>query len=178
MNEYQLARNLGIFSLGLGLAEILAPRQIARLIGIDEQHETTLQLLGLREVASGLGIMQGKPAYFLWSRVAGDIMDLGLLGAALDSERSNRRRVKDAMLAVAAVTALDLLASALHTRSFEDPAWRDERPMEGRGAISRDDPKSLRASTDEVMSRHQPHSSDGRSSEQTMSPVPNVEAGF
>jgi hypothetical protein len=176
MNEYQLARNLGIFSIGLGLAEILAPRQIARLIGIGEGHETTLQLLGVREVASGLGIMQGRPAYFLWSRVAGDIMDLGLLSAALDTD-CDRRRVRDAMVAVAAVTAIDLLASALHTRRFEDPAWRDERPMESRGAISREDPKSLRASTDETMSRYQPHTSDG-SPEHTMPPVPSVEAGF
>src|SRR5687768_10776198 len=75
MNEYQLARNLGAFSIGLGLAEILFPRQLARLIGVSEEHDKTLLLLGLREMASGLGIMQGKPAYFLWSRVAGDIMD-------------------------------------------------------------------------------------------------------
>ena len=178
MNENQLARNLGVFSVGLGLAEILAPRQIARLIGIGEEHEATLRILGLREVASGFGIMQGKPAYFLWSRVAGDIMDLGLLSAALNSGRSNRRRVQDAMLAVAAVTAVDILASALHTCSFEDPAWRDERPMKSKGAISRDDSNSLRATTDEAVSRHQPHSSDGQPSEYPVPPVPSVEAGF
>ena len=93
MNEYQLARNLGTFSVGLGLAELFAPRHVARLIGLGEGHEKTLQLLGLREIASGVGILQGKPAYFLWSRVAGDIMDLGLLGAALNSDQGDRTRM-------------------------------------------------------------------------------------
>jgi hypothetical protein len=138
MNEYQLARNLGVFSLGLGLAELLVPRQVARLIGIGEEHEKTLQLLGLREIASAVGIMQGKPSYFLWSRVAGDIMDLGLLSAALNSDRSDRRRVEGALAAVAAVTVVDIIASALHTRNFVEPGWRDERPVSDRAGISRE----------------------------------------
>jgi hypothetical protein len=135
MNEYQLARNLALVSVGLGVAELVMPRQVARLIGVSEEHERTLQLLGMREIASGLGIMQGKPAYFLWSRVAGDIMDLSLLGAALNSARSHRPRVQGAIAAVAAVTIVDLLASLLHTRSFEQPEWRDPRPMESRRGI-------------------------------------------
>ena len=174
MNESQLARTLGIFGLGLGLVEILAPRRIARLIGIGEEHETTLQLLGLREIASGLGIVQGEPTYFLWSRVAGDIMDLGLLGSFLNADRGNRsRRVQYAMVAAAAVTAADILATVLHTRSTKGPASRDERPMERRGAISREDLK--RASADEPMSQR---SQGQSSSERTLPPVPNVDAGI
>src|SRR5687767_7725927 len=130
MNEYQLARTLGVFSIGLGLAELFAPRQVARLIGVDEENGKTLQLLGLREIASGVGIMQGKPAYFLWSRVAGDIMDLGLLSTTLNSQRSDRTRVGGAIAAVAAVTVIDILASTLLSRDFTDPRWRDSRPME------------------------------------------------
>jgi hypothetical protein len=155
MNEYQLARNLSLFSLGLGLAELVAPRSVARLIGVSEEHEKMLQLLGLREIASGLGIMQGKPAHFLWSRVAGDIMDLTLLASVLNSNRSDRQRVEAAIVAVATVTAVDIIASVQHTRRFEDPSWRDRRPMESRGAISREDPAALRASADEAMQRYQ-----------------------
>lgn len=155
MNEYQLARNLSLLSLGLGVAELVAPRAVARLIGIDEEHERTLQLLGLREIASGLGIMQGNPGYFLWSRVAGDIMDLTLLGTALNSDRSDRKRVEAAIVAVGLVTVVDLMASVQHTRGSEDPRWRDERPMESRGAISREDPVALRASADEAMQQYQ-----------------------
>lgn len=153
MNEHQLARNLAAFSVGLGLAELLAPRAVARLIGVSEEHEKTLQLLGLREIASGLGIMQGKPPYFLWSRVAGDLMDLSFLGAALKSPRNDHRRVESAMIAVAGVTVLDILASVLQSRRYEEPGWRDRRPLESRGAISREDPVQLRASTEKAMKR-------------------------
>jgi hypothetical protein len=156
MKEHQLARNLAIFSLGLGAAELFAPRQVARLIGISEGHERTLQLLGLREIASGLGIMQGKPAYFLWSRVAGDIMDLALLGAAMKSGQSNRRRLEGAMFAVAAVTVADILASVLHSRDHTEPHWRDRRPMSTRAGISRDESRSLRSSDVGATSRDQP----------------------
>ena len=35
-NGQMLAKGLGVFSLGLGLAEVTAPRAIARLIGVDD----------------------------------------------------------------------------------------------------------------------------------------------
>jgi hypothetical protein len=154
MKEQTLARNIAVFSLGLGLAELLAPRKVARLIGVSEDHERTLQLLGLREIASGLGIMQGKPGVFLWSRVAGDIMDLSLLGAALKSPQSDKRRVNTAIAAVVGVTVLDVVASALCSRSHAEPGWRISEPESYRGAISREDPAALRAASDEAM-RHQ-----------------------
>ncbi len=53
------ARGLGWFSIGLGLAEIGAPRSLARLIGISDDDETrnTMFALGLREITSGIGIL-------------------------------------------------------------------------------------------------------------------------
>ena len=52
-------RALGWFSIGLGLAEIGAPRALARLIGIsdDEEVRNTMFALGLREITSGIGIL-------------------------------------------------------------------------------------------------------------------------
>jgi hypothetical protein len=79
--------------------------------------------------------------------VAGDIMDLSLLGAALNSSRSERPRVQGAIAAVAAVTIVDLLASILHTRSFAQPEWRDPRPMESRRGINPGIGASLAASS-------------------------------
>jgi hypothetical protein len=151
MNAYSLARNLAVCSHGLGFAELLAPRKVARMIGVSSDHEKTLQMLGLREIASGLGIMQGKPAYFLWSRVAGDIMDLSLLGAAMRSGRNNQRRLQCAIATVVGVTVLDILASVLHSREYAEPGWRDRRPMSSRGAIERGDPVALRENADQVM---------------------------
>src|SRR5919206_4541797 len=61
MNAEQLARGLGYFSLGLGLSELLAPRAIAKISGLDEKDTGVIRLMGLREIFHGLGIFaQGR----------------------------------------------------------------------------------------------------------------------
>ena len=137
MNQQSLARNIAAFSIGLGLAELLAPRKVARLIGVSEDHERLLQAMGLREIVSGLGIMQGKSSRFLWGRVAGDAMDLALLAAARRAQRNDPHRIGIAMAAVAGITALDIVASLLHSRGYARPEWRDPRPMSARGGLMR-----------------------------------------
>jgi uncharacterized membrane protein len=106
------ARGLGWFSIGLGLAQIGAPRTVARLIGIndDEEIRNTMFALGLREITSGIGILaRPRPGGWVWSRVGGDLMDLALLSKALKSEDNDRGRVAAATAAVLGVTALDFL---------------------------------------------------------------------
>src|SRR4051794_4635411 len=105
------SRALGLFSLGLGTAQIAAPRAVAQLIGLrpGAASQVLLRLVGVREVAAGVGILtQRRPAGLLWARVAGDIMDLALLGNALRSDHANRQRVGAAMAAVTGVAAADL----------------------------------------------------------------------
>jgi uncharacterized membrane protein len=113
--SHGLARALGWFSVGLGLAELAAPRRLARLIGLAERPEERLLLLralGVRELASGAGILAGRrPTGWLWSRVAGDAMDLGLLGRGLRLPDADARRVTMATAAVAGVTALDVFCA-------------------------------------------------------------------
>jgi len=105
----QLARGLGWFSIGLGLAEVLAPGAVARLTGV--RNKEILQFHGLREIACGLGILRSpRPAGWLWARVAGDALDLATLGA--DSDRRDVGSPGMAALAVAGVTALDVLCAS------------------------------------------------------------------
>ncbi|HEY0320124.1 MAG TPA: SRPBCC family protein [Pyrinomonadaceae bacterium] len=111
----RLARGLGWFSIGLGLAELLAPRGIARVAGV-RGNTTLIRLLGLREIAHGIAIFTqdnktGKPAEAVWSRVAGDALDLACLGAAFASPKTNKGRVAFATANVLAVTALDVLCA-------------------------------------------------------------------
>jgi hypothetical protein len=104
----RLAQGLGWFSIGLGLAEIVAPRGLASLIGV-RHHPVLFRLLGVREMVSGVGILANpRPAGWVWSRVAGDMMDLSLLGAALGSSAQPGRTVA-ATAAVIGVAAVDLL---------------------------------------------------------------------
>ena len=82
---------LGWFSIGLGLAELVAPRQVARLIGADEDDATTHAVLmgtGVRELVCGLGLLsKSRPATWAWARVAGDVMDIALLGYVWNANR-------------------------------------------------------------------------------------------
>lgn len=107
----QLARALGWFSIGLGLAELLAPRQLARMIGTGDHH-TVMRTLGLREIAAGLAVLsQPRSATPLWTRVADDAMDLALLTAALASPRADRAKLAGATAAVVGVTLLDVICA-------------------------------------------------------------------
>lgn len=109
-----LASALGWFSIALGLAEFASPRAVARLIGIERptlEQATVLRGFGLREMAAGIGILgRPQPAGWLWSRVAGDVMDLAFLGANFGMRGVRRDRLTAATAAVLGVTALDVIA--------------------------------------------------------------------
>ncbi|MES2535701.1 MAG: SRPBCC family protein [Pseudomonadota bacterium] len=111
-----LTAALGWLSLGIGVAHLLAPRAVARATGVIEQP-ALLRAIGMREIASGLGILsQRRPAGWLWTRVAGDAMDLALLSfSATRSVGPRRNRVAMTTAAVAGVTVLDVLSSVQQT---------------------------------------------------------------
>jgi uncharacterized membrane protein len=113
LNEEKIARGLGWFSIGLGVAEIVAPRSLAKLIGVRGDYSGLLRMMGAREITSGIGLLTGRQpnANWMWSRVGGDAIDLALLGAAFKLKRSNRNKLAIATAAVAGVTALDAICS-------------------------------------------------------------------
>jgi uncharacterized membrane protein len=114
-----LANGLAWFSIGLGVAEIAAPGSVAKLIGVrdDEDNRAVLRTCGLRELASGIAILsQPQPTSALWGRVAGDMMDLFLLGTAASSPSAERERLALAGAAVAGVTLLDVVGAVQHSR--------------------------------------------------------------
>jgi len=109
--QQRIANGLGWFSIGLGAGELLAPGFMANLIGLRNQTSTraTLRAYGLREIGAGVGILTNtRPTGWLWGRVAGDILDLASLAAAMASDNNCRGRVIAATAAVAGVTALDV----------------------------------------------------------------------
>jgi uncharacterized membrane protein len=77
-----------------------------------------LRFVGARELASGAGLLTTREEHrpqWLWSRVAGDAMDLALLGTALRPSNPGRDRALGALAAVAAITAIDIAASLRET---------------------------------------------------------------
>jgi uncharacterized membrane protein len=114
--QNRFASTLGWFSLGLGLAGIFMPRRLCQLMGI-RANPFLIRIIGLREVASGAGLLGRRdvPAW-LWTRVSGDMMDLGLLAGAFFSGNAIPQRVKTAAAAVAGITAVDAYCARQSTQ--------------------------------------------------------------
>lgn len=116
----QRAVGLGWFSIGLGLAQILAPRGVARMIGASDHtfSSVVVRACGVREVIAGLGILaQPRPNTFLWGRVAGDVLDIALLGNQISASKRSTGRLAISTAAVLGVTALDVKTALDLTRA-------------------------------------------------------------
>jgi hypothetical protein len=138
------ARRLGWLSVGLGLAELLAPRATARATGL-QGRERLLRSYGVREIATGVGILAARnPAPWLWARVAGDVLDLATLGARAGRSNPRQDATVATMAAVASATAVDIAcASALSaaerrrralTREYKKRSGLPKPAAEMRGA--------------------------------------------
>jgi uncharacterized membrane protein len=129
-----LSAALGWFSLGLGAAQLIAPGSVSRLIGIEDtpRNRDLMRAVGVRELAAGTGILtSSRPTGWVSARVAGDAIDLALLGAGGGNER---RRVTAAAAAVAGIAALDLYTSVRLSRGNQDGAR--EEAMQARTAVT------------------------------------------
>ena len=118
----RLAKALGVASVALGAPLVAAPGRVARLVGLDDTPttRTVARGVGARELAAAAAILpRSRPLPGVWSRVAGDGMDLALLGTALRSA-ADRRRLTAAVAAVAGIAAVDL-ADALRLSRRRHP---------------------------------------------------------
>lgn len=108
-----LPRALGLFSIGLGVAQIAAPRWFSRSVGAGGRAERPgmVRLVGARELAAGAGLLSDRPGPFLWMRVAGDAMDLVLLRRAAASRDARRDRISAATASLLGIGATDLVGA-------------------------------------------------------------------
>ncbi|SRX93179.1 putative cyclase/dehydrase [Saccharothrix espanaensis DSM] [Mycobacterium shimoidei] len=114
-----LVKGLGGASLGLGLSEMLAPEKVAALTGVDANGRTrpVIRALGLRECGHAAALLFG-PSKLVWTRVAGDALDLALLGiGATNQDRQRRRRTAVSAAALVGIAAADLYAPLRSTRN-------------------------------------------------------------
>jgi hypothetical protein len=104
---------LGLASIGIGLTELAAPQFVEGLLGLDDQqrHRGMLQVLGVRELMHGIGILTAKngdgQTSSVSARVAGDVRDTALLGVAATTTRRPASFAAVAA-AVAAIGVADL----------------------------------------------------------------------
>jgi uncharacterized membrane protein len=114
----KLGKGLGWFSIGLGLAELLAPRGLARFMGIPDDGKAPwiLRAYGLRELAAG-AVCLAKPGSPVGPQVrfAGDLLDLATLALGARHSYSTPRTV-NAFAMVAGAAGLDAYAAVRQMR--------------------------------------------------------------
>ena len=131
MQDVTFARALGWASLLIAATEIFGQGRVEHdLLGIKD-HPTLLKALGLREAAAGATILSQTTltpllAAGVWARVAGDAMDLGLLAAAVPSNRKPGALTASTMM-VLGITALDVLCAVRVQRALKQPALKPFR---------------------------------------------------
>jgi hypothetical protein len=104
----RLARGLGWFSIGLGLAELVAPRRFTRALGM-RGREGLVRACGAREIASGILCLAPEKEAGLSSRLVGDGLDVATLLGAFRSDNPKKDNVAVALLMVGGITLLDLV---------------------------------------------------------------------
>jgi hypothetical protein len=111
MDYKKLGLGLGVLSIGLGLAELVAPGRLARLLGVDgKTARRVIALFGARELLAGGMLLRGPVSTNAWNRVLGDAIDAGAIGIAFT--RSNRRgAVAGALGFVAGAALIDAIAA-------------------------------------------------------------------
>jgi hypothetical protein len=130
------ACSLGLFSIGLGFAELLAARTLARFLGM-QGRENVLRAYGVREIATGIGILSSRnPSAWVWARVAGDGLDLATLARG-----RNKGAVAVAASAVAGVAFADFATARIlgEIDAKRKTAYRDYSDRSGirrKGAAS------------------------------------------
>lgn len=153
----RLGTSLGWFSLAAGATCLLMPRTVAYSVGLSSNPRTlrAMRAMGLRELASGAGILlrPQRPGW-LWMRVAGDAMDLALLGlsgrrssalpaltehteVALPRVAGPHQRLLLASAALAGITVLDMLAAYEQGRLQRQRSGNDQadHAVDATGAI-------------------------------------------
>ena len=119
MADDKLMRGLGWLSLGLGIPPLLTPKQFGQVLGVGDapRHRATAVAVGVQELVAAAGLLgQGSPVW-LWYRVGGDLLHIGLLGRALNNhDGRGLERTAAAMAAVVGITGVDVYAAVTRSR--------------------------------------------------------------
>ena len=106
----RLAKALGWFSIALGTVELFAPQRITRPLGM-RGNETLVRAYGMREIFSGIMSLSVDKQVGLWSRVAGDGMDIAALLAQLRVGNPRKGNVSLALLMIGGIALLDYMGA-------------------------------------------------------------------
>lgn len=108
-----MATALGWFSIALGAAELLAPKTLARWLGM-RHGAPILKVYGAREVTAGIGVLALRnKSPGVWLRLAGDALDIATLVSIAIENPAKKRNIGIACAAVLGATVADIVCAGL-----------------------------------------------------------------
>ena len=129
-----VAHGAAWFSIALGVVELVAPHAVARVAGLRPGSSHVVRLCGIREIATGIGLLRARNAApWLWGRVAGDLLDAGIVAKLADKHSvAPVAKAVSAVAAVGAITSID----AFTAHHYKQPArgvapWEDYSDRSG-----------------------------------------------
>src|SRR5215208_4160776 len=132
--ERMLAKFLGLFSFALGVAQLAVPDRVNKLIGVQDKPKARAiqRAVGVQELSAAQGIFAfSPPTPVLWSRVAGDVLHLGMLAQAFQNDRNDRGKLRGAIAAVIGIGFVDAFVSARYQAAWpKEPTQGESLPTE------------------------------------------------
>lgn len=128
----RLSRALGWFSIGLGVAQLVAPHWFTGALGM-KGREGLVRTYGAREIGSGLLSLSLEKDAGLWSRVAGDGLDIATVLSAYRPSNPKRGNVALALAVLVGITVIDIVGVQATTMRHARPRgnWRSYRDRSG-----------------------------------------------
>jgi hypothetical protein len=133
----ELAQGLGWFSIGLGLTEITCGGAIARWLGMP-RAAPVIRAYGVRELLQGAGILGASdPTPWISARVAGDALDIATVLPGLEGHNPRKDNVLIALVALAGVTAADVICARNLSEAPLAPSEKVRRDYRRRSGFRR-----------------------------------------
>lgn len=133
----ELAQGLGWFSIALGLTEVTCGGAVARWLGMP-RSAPIIRAYGVRELLQGVGILGASdPTPWISARVAGDALDIATVLPGLEGHNPRKDNVLIALVALAGVTAVDVICARNLSEAPLAPSEKIRRDYRRRSGFHR-----------------------------------------
>lgn len=116
-----IAQGMGVFSVLLGLTELVLGGPIAQTLGLTG-YEWIIYVYGVREIFAGILIFAFKDSLpWMWFRVFGDLIDLATVAFGYSRHLADNSNFVIAIIALTGATAIDVYCAIRLSGDSKEP---------------------------------------------------------